>query len=73
MGNMFWVNLLLALRARGEPMANPSVSASELAVPRFGTSVKTLCWCAATCSLAGLQVLEKGKTVPLIPVWRRPL
>jgi hypothetical protein len=71
LGNMYWVNVLLALRARGDASMNLTVSSAELAEPRFGASVKTLSWCAATCSLAVLQVVEKGKTVPLIPV-RQP-
>lgn len=76
--SMYWVNLLLTLRARGLPASTQAdsyaagtttISAAELAEPKFGTSVKTLFWCAATCALAKLQVLEKDKPVPLIPVW----
>jgi hypothetical protein len=46
-----------------------TVTVAAQAEPKYGTAVKTLYWASLTSSLARLQVLEKGKPVPLIPVW----
>lgn len=44
------------------------ITAEEQSTPKYGTSVKVLYWAGMTSALGGLQVIEKQKTVPLIPV-----
>ena len=77
---MYWVNVLLAHRQQTLTNSTTSldystttintihVTTTELSAPKFGTAVKTLFWAAMTTALSKLQVIEKGKPVPLIPV-----
>ena len=81
---MYWVNVLLAHRQQTLTSSTTSsttsldcstttintihVTNTELSAPKFGTAVKTLFWAAMTTALSKLQVIEKGKPVPLIPV-----
>ena len=79
--SLYWVNLLLSEKHQlhvGGPDSVAGVqsvggdivalSAEALATPKQGAQVKVLFWSAATARFAGLQVTEKGKTVPFVPV-----
>lgn len=79
--SIYWVNVLLSekqqLHAGGaDSLAGVqsvggdivALSATALALPKHGAQVKVLFWSAATAHLAGVQVMEKGKIVPLVPV-----
>jgi len=79
--SLYWVNLLLSEKHQlhvGGPDSLAGVqsvggdivalSAEALAAPKHGAQVKVLIWSAVTARFAGLQVTEKGKTVPLVPV-----
>ena len=84
MEDMKWLNLMITIRQRQQlrtPDRPPGeifpavatagdavITAEEQAIPKYGTSVKVMYWAAMTSALGGLQVLEKGKSVPLIPV-----
>lgn len=80
---MHGVNLLVSLRQQSsngtdtwqavravesEGSDRLTVTEAAQAAPKFGTSTKALYWAALTAYLGRLQVLEKGKPVPLIPV-----
>jgi len=82
--SLYWVNLLLSEKHQlhvGGPDSVAGVqsvggdivalSAEALATPKQGAQVKVLFWSAATARFAGLQVTEKGKTVPFVPVLLR--
>lgn len=72
---MYWLNVLLTGRAHGllwpartAAEAPVTLTATALAEPKYGAQVKVLHWAAATSPLRSLQVTEKGKTAPLVPV-----
>jgi len=81
LSGVFWLDLLLAIRAHLLPdkwtitgleqffaYNNFTVTAELLRSPRCGEHLKPLVWGALCGWMAGLHVIDKQKSVPLVPV-----
>lgn len=81
LSGVFWLDLLWAVRAHLLPNRwtasgvqqffadnHFTVSAELLRSPRRGEHLKPLVWAAMCAGMAGLHVIEKHKSVPLVPV-----
>lgn len=82
LSSVFWLDLLWAVRAHLLPDnrwtasgvqqffadSHFTVPAELLRTPRRGEHLKPLVWAAVCAGMAGVHVMEKHKSVPLVPV-----